>query len=56
MNLFEMAKKENLNLITTEKDSHRLNDDQIKKISIAKINLKINNLENLQKEILNKIQ
>ena len=56
MNLFEMAKKENLNLITTEKDSYRLSDDQLKNISIAKINLKIDNLENLQEEILNKIQ
>ena len=56
MKLFEMAKKENLNLITTEKDSHRLNDDQLKNISIAKINLRIDNLEHLQKEILNKIQ
>ena len=56
MNLFEKAKKENLNLITTEKDSYRLSDDQLKNISIAKINLKIDNLENLQEEILNKIQ
>ena len=56
MNLFEMAKKENLNLITTEKDSHRLSDDQLKNISIAKMNLRIDNLEHLQKEILNKIQ
>ena len=56
MKLFEMAKKENLNLITTEKDSHRLNDDQLKNISVAKINLRIDNLEHLQKEILNKIQ
>ena len=50
MNLFEKAKKENLNLITTEKDSYRLSDDQLKNISIAKINLKIDNLENFKKK------
>ena len=46
-----LAKKENLNIITTEKDFCRLNDNQKKNINYLKIELKIKNEHQFKKLI-----
>lgn len=46
-----LAKKENLNIITTEKDFFRLNDNQKKNINYLKIELKIKNEHQFKKLI-----
>ncbi len=50
-NIKKLAKKDKLNIITTEKDYFRLNKRQKKGIKFLKIKLKINNIEKLQKII-----
>jgi len=46
-----LAKKENLKIITTEKDFFRLNDNQKKNINYLKIELKIKNEHQFKKLI-----
>ncbi len=46
-----LAKKENLNIITTEKDFFRLNDNQKKNVNYLKIELKIKNEHQFKKLI-----
>jgi len=52
-NIKEIAKKEKLNIITTEKDFFRLSKKQQKGIKILKIKLKIKNLSKLKKILFN---
>ena len=47
-----LAKRENLNIITTEKDFFRLNDNQKKNVNYLKIELKIKNEHQFKKLIL----
>ena len=49
----KLAKKEGLNIITTEKDYLRLHKKQKKNITFLKTKLKINNLNKLKKILLN---
>ncbi len=49
----KVAKKNKLNIITTEKDYFRLDKKQKKGIKFLKIKLKIDNLDKLQKILLN---
>ena len=49
----KIAKKEKLNIITTEKDYYRLTKNQKKGIKFLKIKLKIKNLKKLKKILLN---
>jgi len=53
--LKDKAKKENLLLITTEKDFFRLNKIQRKNIKFLKIKLEINNKKNLKKILISKL-
>ena len=48
-----LAKKERLSIITTEKDYLRLHKRQKKDIKFLKIKLKIKNLDKLKKILLN---
>ena len=52
-NIKKVAKKNKLNIITTEKDYFRLDKKQKKGIKFLKIKLKIDNLDKLQKILLN---
>ena len=52
-NIKKVAKKNKLNIITTEKDYFRLDKKQKKGIKFLKIKLKIDNLNKLQKILLN---
>ena len=52
-NIKKIAKKDKLNIITTEKDYYRLNRKQKKGIKFLKIKLKIKNLNKLQKILYN---
>ena len=45
--LFDMAKRNNAILLTTEKDYFRMEDHQQKNINFLKVNLKIENHESL---------
>ena len=45
----ETAKKDRLNIITTEKDYYRLNKNQRKDLNVLKIKLEIQNLEKIKK-------
>ena len=54
-NLKDNAKKENLTLVTTEKDFFRLNKTQRKNIKFLKIKLKINDKKNLKKILISKL-
>jgi len=49
----KLAKKEGLDIITTEKDYLRLHNKQKKNITFLKTKLKINNLDKLKKILLN---
>ena len=49
----KIAEKNNLDIITTEKDYFRLNSKQRKNVSFLKIELKINKLNELKKILLN---
>jgi tetraacyldisaccharide 4'-kinase len=53
--LIDKAKKENLILVTTEKDFFRLNKSQRKNIKFLKIKLEIKNKKNLEKIIISKL-
>jgi tetraacyldisaccharide 4'-kinase len=53
--LKDKAKKENLLLITTEKDFFRLNKIQRKNIKFLKIKLEINDKKNLKKILISKL-
>ena len=53
--LKDKAKKENLILITTEKDFFRLNKTQRKNIKFLKIKLEIKNKKNLKKILISKL-
>jgi tetraacyldisaccharide 4'-kinase len=48
-NIKETAKKDRLNIITTEKDYYRLNKNQRKDLNVLKIKLEIQNLEKIKK-------
>ena len=48
-NIKKIAKKERLNIITTEKDYYRLNKSQRKGLKVLKIKLEIQNLEKFKK-------
>ena len=48
-NIKETAKKDRLNIITTEKDYYRLNKNQRKDLNVIKIKLEIQNLEKIKK-------
>jgi len=48
-----LAKKEGLSIVTTEKDYLRLHKRQKKDIGFLKIKLKIKNLDKLKKILLN---
>ena len=52
-NIKKLAKKDKLNIITTEKDYFRLNKKQKKGIKFLKVKLKINNVNKLQKILFN---
>ena len=49
------AKKENLSLITTEKDFFRLNKLERKNIKFLKIKLEIKDIKNLKKILITKL-
>ena len=49
------ARKENLTLVTTEKDFFRLNNTQRKNIKFLKIKLEIKNKNNLKKVLTSKL-
>ncbi len=51
----EYSKKNDLELITTEKDFLRLNKNYKKNINFLKVNLKISDLKNFKKILLSKI-
>ena len=53
--LIDKAKKENLVLVTTEKDFFRLNNNQRKKIKFLKIKLEIKDKKNLKKILISKL-
>jgi tetraacyldisaccharide 4'-kinase len=53
--LKDIAKEENLTLVTTEKDFFRLNKIQRKNIKFLKIKLEIKNKKNLKKILMSKI-
>ena len=53
--LIDKAKKENLVLVTTEKDFFRLNKSQRKNIKFLKIKLEIKNKKNLEKILISKL-
>ena len=53
--LIDKAKKENLVLITTEKDFFRLNNNQRKNIKFLKIELEIKDKKNLKKILISKL-
>jgi len=53
--LIDKAKKENLILVTTEKDFLRLNKSQRKNIKFLKIKLEIKNKKNLEKILMSKL-
>ena len=53
--LIDKAKKENLVLVTTEKDFFRLNNTQRKNIKFLKIELKIKDKKNLKKILISKL-
>ena len=53
--LIDIAKKENLVLITTEKDFFRLNKSQRKNIKFLKIKLEIKDKKNLEKILISKL-
>ena len=50
-----MAKKENMVLVTTEKDFFRLNNTQRKNIKFLKIELEIKDKKNLKKFLISKL-
>ena len=52
-NIKKIAKKDKLNIITTEKDYYRLTKKQKKGIKFLKVKLKIKNLNKLQKILYN---
>ena len=49
----DLAKKEKLNIITTEKDYYRLNKKQRKDIKILKVKLEIKKLDKFKKILFN---
>ena len=51
--LLDIAKRENLSLITTEKDYVRIPEDYQKKIDCFKIKLEIPNIEKLIRKLIN---
>ena len=53
--LIDIAKKENLVLVTTEKDFFRLNKSQRKNIKFLKIKLEIKDKKNLEKILISKL-
>jgi tetraacyldisaccharide 4'-kinase len=53
--LIDKAKKENLVLVTTEKDFFRLNKSQRKNIKFLKIKLEIKDKKNLKKILISKL-
>jgi len=53
--LVDKAKKENLVLVTTEKDFFRLNKTQRKNIKFLKIKLEIKDKKNLEKILISKL-
>ena len=53
--LIDKAKKENLVLVTTEKDFFRLNNTQRKNIKFLKIELEIKDKKNLKKILISKL-
>jgi len=53
--LKDIAKEENLTLVTTEKDFYRLNKIQRKNIKFLKIKLEIKNREKLKKILISKL-
>ena len=53
--LKDNAKKENLTLVTTEKDYFRLNKIQRKNIKFLKVKLEIENKKNLKKILISKL-
>ena len=53
--LINKAKKENLALVTTEKDFFRLNKSQRKNIKFLKIKLEIKDKKNLEKILISKL-
>jgi tetraacyldisaccharide 4'-kinase len=53
--LKDEAKKENLILLTTEKDFFRLNKTQRKNIKFLKIKLEIKDKKNLKKILISKL-
>ena len=52
-NIKEKAKKEGLNIITTEKDYYRLSKNQRKGLKVLKIKLEIRNLYKFKKILFN---
>jgi tetraacyldisaccharide 4'-kinase len=54
-NLKDNAKKENLTLVTTEKDFYRLNKNQRKNIKFLKIKLEIDDKKKLKKILISKL-
>ena len=55
LNIKKLAKKENLNIITTEKDYLRLNKKNRKKIKFLKTDLNIKNLKNFTKFLMKRL-
>ena len=55
VNRFLKSKKENLVLVTTEKDFFRLNKSQRKNIKFLKIKLEIKDKKNLEKILISKL-
>ena len=51
-NINLLAEKENLKILTTEKDFFRISSNDKKNLRYVDIELKINNYENFEKEIL----
>ena len=54
LSIKEIAKKNKLSIITTEKDFLRINKDKNNKIKFVIVELKIKNLDQFKKIVLNK--
>ena len=55
LDIKKLAKKKNLNIITTEKDYLRLNKKKRKNINFLKIDLKVKNIKNFSKFLLERL-
>ena len=51
----KLAKRKKLNIITTEKDYLRLNKKNKKKVKFLKIDLKIKNMQNFSKFLIERL-